>query len=134
MLGTYSSTKEISMNMYARLSFLSAGIIGLAVFAFGFMSSGELSDGQNLMMWSTIPLAGIPLTGAFHTKANKNGVIAIMSMFVGIFFAMLCIGIFKQSGEIAAVLFAWLGIIICGTSVGMMLLDSIIPSTNLSRN
>ena len=70
----------------------------------------------------------------FHTKERANEVIAIMVMLAGIFFAMLSFGMHKQSGEVAYIVFAWLGIALCGISVAMVVLSTISSRARFSRS
>ena len=105
------------MNTFTRLSFVVLSIIGLAIFAYGFTSSSNLSDGKSLMLWSLVPHLLLLFTAAFHKKECANEVIALMVMFVGAFFAMLSFGVYKQSGEVAYGIFAWAGISLCATAV-----------------
>jgi hypothetical protein len=81
--------KEIIMNVTFRLFFVLVGIVGLAIFAWGFTSSGKLSNGQSLMLWSTVPVSVMMLVGACHTQKNSIDVIAIMVMLVGFFFGII---------------------------------------------
>lgn len=122
------------MNVFTRLSFVLFSIIGFAIFTYGFTSSGKLSDGQSLMLWSLVPASLMLFTAAFHTKEHANEVIAIMMMLLGVFLAMLSFGMYKQSGEVAYGIFAWLGIVLCGTSVAMVVLSTISPRTNFSQS
>ena len=117
------------MNTVSRLSFVLFSIIGFAIFTYGFTSSGKLSDGQSLMLWSTVPASLMLLIGAFHTKENLNEVVALMVMLVGTFFMMLCFGMKKQSGEEVYGFFALGGLTISGFSV-LMLLTPFLPRTN----
>lgn len=122
------------MNTVSRLSFVVLSIIGFAIFTYGFTSSGKLSDGQSLMLWSLVPASLMLFTTAFHTKERSNEVVALMVMFVGAFFAMLSFGMYKQSGEVAYGVFAWLGLMLCGTSVAMVVLSTISPRASFSRS
>lgn len=121
------------MNILTRLAFVIFSIIGLTIFGWGFTTSTNLSIGQSLMLWSTVPASLMHLTAAFYTKKNKNEVIALMVMFVGIFFAMLSYGMYKLSGELAYGAFAWMGIMLCGTSVAMMTFYGMTPQIQTAR-
>ena len=121
------------MNIVSRLSFVLFSVISLAIFANSFTSLDKLSDGQSLMLWSLVPASLMLFTAAFHTKECANEVIALMVMFVGAFFATLSFGMYKQSGEVAYCVFAWLGLMLCGTSVAMVVLSTI-PRASFSRS
>jgi dipeptide/tripeptide permease len=113
------------MNSVSRLFFATLSALAIGIFAYGCESSDKLSDGQILILWSLVPASLMLSAAACYTKERANEVIAFMVMFVGAFFAMLCFGMYKQSHETAYAVFAWLGLMLCGTSVGMMMLSTI---------
>lgn len=129
------TSQELSMNTVPRLFFVALSIIGLTICACAFKSSGRLSDGQSLMLWSLVPASLMLFTAALHTKERANTVIAFMVMFVGAFFAMLCTGMYMQSHKVAYGIFAWLGLLLmlAGTVLGMISSTSS-PSASFSRS
>jgi peptidoglycan/LPS O-acetylase OafA/YrhL len=127
------STLEKSMNTLARLISVFLGIGVLSIFGFGFATSTNLSVGQNLMLWSTASLSLLFFTAAFHTDEYKNEVTALMGILAGVFLALLCFGMHKQTGEWPYGVFAWLGIMFCGTAVAMMTFYGSTPETLPAR-
>lgn len=117
------------MNILTRLLLVFFGIIGLAFFVYGFKSLDMQSDGQLLKALSAVPASLMLLTAAFYTKKREDEVIYMMLMFLGVFFALLTLGMHKQSGAPLFGIIAWLSIMLCGTAA-MMVLGTISSCTN----
>lgn len=122
------------MNVFTRLFFILIGVVGLTIFAWGFTSSGKLSEGQGLILWSLVPASLMLLAAACRTQKNSRDIVPVTVFLFGAFFATLCFGMYKQSGEVAYGIFAWLSIMLCGTSVGMIALSTITPNASFSRS
>ena len=110
------------MNTLPRLPFVFFSIISLIVFAYGFVSSGKLSDGKSLMLWSLIPASLMLFTAAFYSKEYKEGVISLIIIFLGACSTMAFLGAFKENHEVAYGLFAWFShlLMLAGALYGML--------------
>ena len=112
------------MNVSNRQLFVLLVFIGLYIFTNGFTSSKNLSVGQGLMLGSIVPASLFLFATVCHTQKHASELVSGMVMLVGIVFALLSYGTYKQTGDLPDGIFAWLGLMICAASVVLMMRSS----------
>jgi len=106
------------MNAVTRLTFGTIGLACLTVFGTGFASAwSTLSAGHGLVLGSLGPAALMMFVVSCKTETNKNEIIALAVMLLGIAVAMAMGGMHELSDKFAYSFFAWIGLMLMGASV-----------------